>query len=120
MKKQNGVTLIALVITIIVILILAMISIAMLTGSNSIINKAAQSKEATSQAEATEKVQLEITASYNKDGSVNLETLQENLEKDLEVSDASGDTTTGPLTFTYDGYNFEVTNKAAITVTAAE
>lgn len=120
MKKQSGITLIALVITIIVVLILSMISIAMLTGSNSIINKAAQSREATNQAEATEKVQLEITASYNNNGSLNLEQLKTNLEKDLEVKDAAGDTTSGPLTFTYGGYSFEVTNKAAITVTEAE
>ena len=120
MKKENGVTLIALVITIIVILIISLISVALLTGSNSIINKAVQSREVTNQAEATEKVQLEVTASYNNDGSVNLEQLKTNLENDLEVKDASGDTESGPLTFTYGGYSFEVTNKAAVTVTEAE
>lgn len=120
MRKQNGITLIALVITIIVILILSMISVALLTGSNSIINKAAQSREVTNQAEATEKVQLEVAASYNNDGSVNLEQLKTNLQKDLEITDASGDTESGTLTFTYGGYSFEVNNKAAITVTKAE
>ena len=38
-KRPSGITLIALVITIIVLLILAGVSIAMLTGENRIINK---------------------------------------------------------------------------------
>ena len=44
-KKQNGITLIALVITIIVLLILAAVSIAMLTGENGILSKASNAKE---------------------------------------------------------------------------
>jgi Tfp pilus assembly protein PilE len=40
MKKNSGITLIALVITIIVLLILAGISIQMLTGENGILNRA--------------------------------------------------------------------------------
>lgn len=40
MKNQKGITLIALVITIIVLLILAGVTIAMLTGENGILNKA--------------------------------------------------------------------------------
>ena len=120
MKKQNGVTLIALVVTIIVVLILSMISISMLTGPNSIINKATQSAKATSQAEATERVQLETISSYNDDGSVNLDKLKTNLEKNLGIGEVSGDVESGSLTFIYSGYSFEVTNKAAITVTEAE
>ena len=42
--RNKGITLIALVITIIVLLILAGISIAMLTGDNGILNKAITSK----------------------------------------------------------------------------
>ena len=38
-KQENGITLIALVVTIIVLLILAGISIAMLTGQNGILNR---------------------------------------------------------------------------------
>ena len=45
MKKENGITLMALVITIIVLLILASISINMINGNNSIINHAANAKE---------------------------------------------------------------------------
>ena len=44
MKNQKGITLIALVITIIVLLILAGISIAMLAGDNGVLTKASDSK----------------------------------------------------------------------------
>ena len=49
MKKQRGITLIALVITIIVLLILAGVSIASLTGENGILKKAHLAKEITEQ-----------------------------------------------------------------------
>lgn len=60
MKKQNGITLIALVITIIVLLILAGVSIAMLTGDNGILTKATDSKTATSKAEVMERINMEL------------------------------------------------------------
>lgn len=45
MKEQKGITLIALVITIIVLLILAGVSIAMLTGNNGMLTRANDSKQ---------------------------------------------------------------------------
>ena len=47
MRKNRGITLIALVVTIIVLLILAGISISMLTGQNGILNRASEAKEKT-------------------------------------------------------------------------
>ena len=49
-NKTNGITLIALVITIIVLLILAGVSIAMLTGENGILSQAQKAKNSTEQA----------------------------------------------------------------------
>ena len=46
-KNNNGITLIALVITIIVLLILAGVSIAMLTGENGILTQAQRAKNET-------------------------------------------------------------------------
>ena len=43
-KKNKGITLIALVITIIILLILAGISISMLTGQNGILNRTQEAK----------------------------------------------------------------------------
>lgn len=45
MKNNKGITLIALVVTIIVLLILAGVSIAMLTGQNGILNRAREARE---------------------------------------------------------------------------
>ena len=52
MKDQKGITLVALVITIIVLLILAGVSIAMLTGENGILNRAVSAGETTKVSEA--------------------------------------------------------------------
>ena len=61
LKNSKGITLIALVITIIVLLILAGISIAMLTGDNGILNKATTAKEETIKAQYEEELNLVIT-----------------------------------------------------------
>lgn len=59
MKNQvRGITLIALVITIIVLLILAGISIAMLTGENGILTKADEAKRETRRQEIIESAKL--------------------------------------------------------------
>ncbi len=57
-KKQKGITLIALVITIIVLLILAGVSIATLTGDNGILTKAQTAKTETEKASEEEQIQL--------------------------------------------------------------
>ena len=62
MKNNKGITLIALVITIIVLLILAGVSIAMLTGDNGILTKATESTTATDLAEVLERVNMELDA----------------------------------------------------------
>ena len=58
LMKNRGITLIALVVTIIVILILAGISISMLTGQNGILNRAANAKEKTEIASIDEQRKL--------------------------------------------------------------
>ena len=79
MKKNKGITLIALVITSIVLLILAGVSIAMLTGENGLIAKAISAKNKTEEAEADEKDKLaktnEIMDKYvtNRDGSITVD-----------------------------------------------
>ena len=59
-SKEKGITLIALVITIIVLLILAGVSIAMLTGPNGLLTQAEEARTETAIAGAREKVQLEV------------------------------------------------------------
>ena len=60
MRKNKGVTLIALVVTIIVLLILAAVSIATLTGENGILTQANKASYQTKLAELKENLQLDI------------------------------------------------------------
>ena len=66
MKNTRGITLIALVVSIIVLLILAGITIAALSGDNGILTKAKEAKEKTEQAQKDEERNLqEITDTMN-------------------------------------------------------
>ena len=57
-KSNNGITLIALVITIILLLILAGVTIVTLTGDNGILTKAADAKDSNSIGNEKEKIGL--------------------------------------------------------------
>ena len=57
---QKGITLIALVITLIILLILAAVTIAALSGDNGILSNAAKSKQETEKAEILEQIRLDI------------------------------------------------------------
>ena len=76
LKQSNGITLIALVITIIVLLILAGVSITTLTGDSGIIIKAQKAKEETEKASIQEQRELaKIEASLNENGATYTQTL---------------------------------------------
>ena len=90
-KKQTGITLIALVITIIVLLILAGVSIAMLTGNNGILTQAKLAKENTQTAKEQEEKGLDKINSY-----INEKTIKDN------YTDINGDKATIPEGFTVD------------------
>jgi len=60
LKTSNGITLIALVITIIVLLILAGISIGMLSGNNGILKKSRETRTKTERASVIEQAQTDI------------------------------------------------------------
>ena len=71
-EKQKGITLIALVITIIVLLILAGVSIATLTGQNGILTQANRAKEQTDEAKEEEEVRVAyMAAKTNKGENIN-------------------------------------------------
>ncbi len=86
MKNTKGITLIALVITIIVLLILAGVSIAMLTGENGILTQASNAKQTTEESAENEKRQLsQIEASTHLEN--------------YDYTDAEGNTATIPAGF---------------------
>ena len=83
-KDMNkGITLIALVITIIVLLILAAVSIATLTGENGILTRANDAKTSTEIAEEKEKIELATVAALADDngGEIKENYLKQELEK---------------------------------------
>ena len=111
-KSTKGITLIALVVTIIILLILAGVSIAMLTGNNGILSQAGRAKDRTREEGAREKIQLEVMGAYDKYGNINVEKLKTNLDNNVgadtsKINDILIDgATTGKITV--DGKDFYV------------
>ena len=84
MKKQNGITLIALVVTIIVLIILAGVSINLVLGDNGIITKSKEAKTQTEKQSILEEVGLAVQ-SYSIEKNTNgNKSLEEILNKELD------------------------------------
>lgn len=84
MERNGGITLIALVVSIILLLILAGASISMLTGQNGILNKAREAKEITEISSEKEKIELAYTNLYTKYMTNNNEKIKNDIENDLQ------------------------------------
>ncbi len=112
-QKNKGITLIALVITIIVLLILAGVTIATLTGDNGILTRATEAKENTVVAQEKEQVEIAYeSATINKLGETITEReLQNELDKnipDKTIVTENGDGTLNVLfTDTENSYNVD-------------
>lgn len=63
-KKEKGITLVALVITIIVLLILAGVTISLVVGDNGVINKAQDAKTNMGNAQNRENEELQNLSNY--------------------------------------------------------
>ena len=101
LKERNGITLIALVITIIVLLILAGVTIATLTGDNGILGKAKTAKTTNDEEKAKEQIKIAVMGSYGKDGELNYDDLKQNLGQ-IGITGLP-DTASYPLKVTLDG-----------------
>ena len=114
LKERNGITLIALVITIIVLLILAGVTIATLTGDNGILNQAGKAKDKTTEAESIERVQVEVAGSYGLDGTIDKDQLNKNLGNiaGLKIGESNfgGENIVKelPVTVTLNGYDIVI------------
>ena len=82
MKNQKGITLVALVVTIIVLIILAGISINLLLGDNGLITNAQEAKKQQKIAEIKEKISLELSAAET-DAIIRNESLEEEQLNDI-------------------------------------
>ena len=103
-KSTKGITLIALVVTIIILLILAGVSIAMLTGNNGILSQAGRAKKETNDAADREMLQLAVMSSFGTDGKIDINKLK------TEVEEIGGEIsgTTFPVTISKGNISLEV------------
>ena len=86
-NSSNGITLIALVITIIVLLILAAVSIATLTGENGILTKANDAKDETGRTQVVEDARLAVLEiQTNNDGKISEDEFKGVLERYFKFS----------------------------------
>lgn len=131
MKNQKGITLIALVVTIVVLLILAGTSIAMLTGENGIITRAQNSNYANTEGEVRDKIELaygsvntevrvKIATERNYDASseANINAFVTLIKNELEITDGDNkgytvtpDTTGKTIKITYTDSIFKTGGK---------
>ena len=113
-KRQKGITLIALVVTIVVLLILAGITISLVFGSNGVIQKAQDSKEQTKIGEMREKLEMAKVPVYaDGNGSYKVQDYWGRIESEGLIADKTVDIIdNGDGTYevtTTPGYVFEIT-----------
>lgn len=112
LRGKKGITLIALVITIIVLLILAGVTIATLTGDNGLLQKATGAKQANEEAKELELIKVAVSAA--KTNEENLITI-DNLNHELEVNFKKNVNLTGNSPWLYKGdYNQYYINEDGI------
>lgn len=94
LRKNKGITLIALVITIIILLILAGITISMLFGENGLLNRATDATEEYSKSEVREKVELLLSEYVIDKATGENEDFANFLRKNLQVGVAQNEDNT--------------------------
>lgn len=116
-KKTNpskGITLIALVITIIVLLILAGITIVTLMGDNGILTKAKNASDEHIKKSAKEQIQIAVFGSLGKDSLLDDETLKKNLNNIEGIEGVPEGDINCPFDVTLDGYIFTIRRDGAV------
>ena len=89
--KNEGITLIALVITIIVLLILVGISLSLITGEEGLIGRTISTKEIVELSEVLDNLKIEVIASYDNDGKLNVDTVRSNILNNVQgISEVEG------------------------------
>lgn len=101
LKNRKGITLIALVITIILLLILAGVSIAALTGQNGLLTRANEAKEETEQSNIQEEVDLLVQGFYMER---NFENVTDYLKNKLGEDSIIREFSSGKTYFKYKDY----------------
>ena len=103
-REEKGITLIALVITIIVLLILAGVAISMLSGENGILKKATEAKTKTEEKSIEEQIKLAVM-SATEAGTTKVDKQKIANELSIEKSSINGDSTDIVLTMKEKTFN---------------
>ena len=107
-RRERGITLIALVITIIVLLILAGISIGAITGDNGIINQAQKSKNDTEYSQWEEQIDVAIIDAESKHRNPTMDdVVDELINKEIISDESQVDKKTGAITTNEPSYVIE-------------
>ena len=115
LRNFNGITLVALIVTIVILLILAGIAIATLGGENGLFKKVKLGKERYAISEAKEKLELEITNLQIEQNGKGEELTKEDLPKMNSDEIDVRDTTNFPVEVIYKNYKFEVDSNFHVT-----
>ena len=106
--KDRGITLVALIVTIIILLILVGIAIGTLGGENGLVARTTQSKEKYAIAEAKENLEIEITNLQIEEQKKGEELTKETLTKLNNEKITVKDITNFPVEVIYNKYKFKV------------
>ena len=116
-KSTKGITLIALVVTIIILLILAGVSIAMLTGNNGVLTQAKSAKEKTGEKGEQERVNLAASSAMTLGmGTITTENLNKAIQDEFGASKSV--TGTGPWTYQGEYKSYKIEKSGATTEVA--
>ena len=109
-KGNRGITLIALVITIIILLILAAVTIGALSGDNGILKNAADAKQETEKAQIIEQAKIDILGKQADNTSAELEKNEIKEVLDIYFKEVPEDFTSDTVLTTKEEYgNYEIT-----------
>ena len=123
-KKQEGITLIALVITIIVLLILAAVTINALSGDNGILKRASEAKKGTNQSTVEEITKLSIngliTDNLADASTITPQVLADRINKDYNRTDVTAEGSEFPTNMIFGKEGLKVPVDIKLSVGSAE
>ena len=123
-KKQGGITLIALVITIIVLLILAAVTINALSGDNGILKRASEAKKGTNQSTVEEITKLSIngliTDNLADASTITPQVLADRINKDYNRTDVTAEGSEFPTNMIFEKEGLKVPVDIKLSVGSAE
>lgn len=117
MKKfQNkGITLVALIITIVILLILAGITISALTGNNGLFVRAREAKYETEKAQFKENLQIEAMNCFDDNGKFDINQCEQNIKNDLKIpNEQISYSSDGTIIVSQNDYSFEITKEGEV------